>query len=229
MEEAGSLGTPLGLAQRKRASPRGEAGTSERRGILWRWRGPSGFRWVWRNGRGPHDSLRPHESQHARPPCPSPTPGVHQSCILSPCLFNLYAEYIMRNAGLEEAQAGIKIAGRSINNLRYPIKNTFKKKFSLATRGEDWASQGQPKGKAEIPVVTRECRRHKSCVICISEVIDTSPGNLDSSLCFLQLSVSHDVLCIYRRNSRKTTWFPPLGKMRPLPATASQGKSPVPP
>ena len=44
--------------------------------------------------------------------------GVHQGCILSPCLFNFYAEYIMRNAGLEEAQAGIKIAGRNINNLR---------------------------------------------------------------------------------------------------------------
>ena len=45
--------------------------------------------------------------------------GVHQGCVLSPCLFNLYAEYIMRKAGLEEAQAGIKIAGRNINNLRY--------------------------------------------------------------------------------------------------------------
>ena len=45
--------------------------------------------------------------------------GVHQGCILSPCLFNLYAEYIMRSAGLEEAQAGFKIAGRTINNLRY--------------------------------------------------------------------------------------------------------------
>ena len=45
--------------------------------------------------------------------------GVCQGCILSPCLFNLFAEYIMRNAGLEEAQAGIKIAGRNINNLRY--------------------------------------------------------------------------------------------------------------
>ena len=45
--------------------------------------------------------------------------GVCQGCILSPCLFNLYAEYIMRNAGLNEAQAGIKIARRNINNLRY--------------------------------------------------------------------------------------------------------------
>ena len=51
--------------------------------------------------------------------------GVHQGCILSPCLFNVYAEYIMRNAGLEEAQAGIKIARRNINNLRYADDNTL--------------------------------------------------------------------------------------------------------
>ena len=51
--------------------------------------------------------------------------GVHQGCVLSPCLFNLYAEYIMRNAGLEEAQAGIKIARRNINNLRYADDTTF--------------------------------------------------------------------------------------------------------
>ena len=51
--------------------------------------------------------------------------GVHQGCILSPCLFTLYAEYIIRNAGLEEAQAGIKIAGRNINNLRYADDTTL--------------------------------------------------------------------------------------------------------
>ena len=51
--------------------------------------------------------------------------GVCQGCILSPCLFNLYAEYIMRNAGLEEEQAGIKIAGRNINNLRYADDTTL--------------------------------------------------------------------------------------------------------
>ena len=50
---------------------------------------------------------------------------VRQCCILSPCLFNLYAEYIMRNAGLEEAQAGIKIVGRNINNLRYADDTTL--------------------------------------------------------------------------------------------------------
>ena len=50
---------------------------------------------------------------------------VHQGCILSPCLFNLYAEYIMRNAGLEETQAGIKIARRNINNLRYADDTTL--------------------------------------------------------------------------------------------------------
>ena len=51
--------------------------------------------------------------------------GVRQGCILAPCLFNLYAKYIMRNAGLEEAQAGIKISGRNINNLRYADDTTL--------------------------------------------------------------------------------------------------------
>ena len=51
--------------------------------------------------------------------------GIRQGCLLSPCLFNLYAEYIMRNVGLEEVQAGIKIAGRNINNLRYADDTTL--------------------------------------------------------------------------------------------------------
>jgi len=54
--------------------------------------------------------------------------GAGQGCILSPCLLKLYAEYIMRNAGLDEAQAGIKIAGRSINNLRYADDTTLRQK-----------------------------------------------------------------------------------------------------
>ena len=56
---------------------------------------------------------------HGTTDCFQTGKGVHQSYILSPCLLNLYAEYIMRNAGLEEAQAGIRIARRNINNLRY--------------------------------------------------------------------------------------------------------------
>ena len=70
--------------------------------------------------------------------------GVRQGCILSPCLFNLYAEYIMRNAGLEEAHAGIKIAERNINNLRYADDTTLmaeseeelKKPLDESERGE---------------------------------------------------------------------------------------------
>ena len=69
--------------------------------------------------------------------------GVPQSCILSPCLCNLYAEYIMRNIGQEEAQAGIKIAGRNINNLRYADDTTLVveseeelKSFLMKVRGE---------------------------------------------------------------------------------------------
>ena len=70
--------------------------------------------------------------------------GVHQGCILSPCLFNLYAEYIMRNAGLDKAQAGIKIAGRNINNLRYADDNTFMaeseelKSLLMKVKEESW-------------------------------------------------------------------------------------------
>ena len=57
--------------------------------------------------------------------------GGHKGYMLSPCLFNLYAEYIMRNAGLEEAQAGIKIGGRNINNLRYADDTTLMQKVKM--------------------------------------------------------------------------------------------------
>ena len=63
--------------------------------------------------------------------------GVRQGCILSLCLFNLYAEYIMRNAGLEKAEAGIKIAGRNINNLRSADDTTL-----IAEREEELKSSG---------------------------------------------------------------------------------------
>ena len=66
--------------------------------------------------------------------------GVRQGCILSPCLFNLYAEYLMRNAGLEEAQAGIKIAWRNISDLRYANDTTrmaeIEKPLDECERGE---------------------------------------------------------------------------------------------
>ena len=60
--------------------------------------------------------------------------GVHQGCILSPCLLNFYAEYIMRNAELEEAQAGVKIARRDINNLRYADDTTLMAESGTAIR-----------------------------------------------------------------------------------------------
>ena len=64
--------------------------------------------------------------------------GVHQGCILSPCLFNLYAEYIMRNAELEETQAGIKIARRNINNLRYADDTTLMAESEEELRASWW-------------------------------------------------------------------------------------------
>ena len=82
------------------------------------------------------ENIRPPDLPLEKPVCRSGTghgttdrfqigKGVHHGCILSPCLFNLYAEYIMRNAELDEAQDGIKIAGRNINNLRYADDTTL--------------------------------------------------------------------------------------------------------
>ena len=75
--------------------------------------------------------------------------GVRQGCILSPCLFNLYTEYIMRNTGLEEAQAGIKIARRNINNLRYADDTTLMagseelKSLLMKVKQESWLKTQQ--------------------------------------------------------------------------------------
>ena len=69
--------------------------------------------------------------------------GVHQGCILSPCLFNLCAEYIMRNAGLEEAQTGIMIAGRNINNPRYADGTTLKAENEEELKSLDESERGE--------------------------------------------------------------------------------------
>ena len=72
--------------------------------------------------------------------------GVRQGCILSPCLFNFYAEYIIRNAGLDEAQAGIKIAGRNINNLRYSDDTTLMAEKQRGTKESlDESERGEEK------------------------------------------------------------------------------------
>ena len=69
--------------------------------------------------------------------------GVRQGRILSPCLFNFYAEYIMRNTGLEEAQAGIKIAGRNLNNLRYADDTTLMEEIEEELEPLDESERGE--------------------------------------------------------------------------------------
>ena len=69
--------------------------------------------------------------------------GVLQGCILSPCLFNLYAEYIVRNTGLDEAQAGVKIAGRNINNLRYAMTPPLWQKARRTKEPLDESERGE--------------------------------------------------------------------------------------
>ena len=88
--------------------------------------------------------------------------GVRQSCILSPCLFNLYAEYIMRNAGLEEAQAGIKIAGRNLDNLRYVDDTTL-----LAEKEEELKSfsMKEESEKAGLKLNIKKTKIMASCPI----------------------------------------------------------------
>ena len=89
--------------------------------------------------------------------------GVHQGCILSPCLFNLYAEYIMRNVGLDEAQAGINISRRNINNLRYADNTTLmteskeKLKSLLLLGGKAMANLDSILKRRDITLLTKVC------------------------------------------------------------------------
>ena len=91
--------------------------------------------------------------------------GVHQGCIFSPCLFNLYAEYIRRNAELDEAQAGIKIAGRNINNLRYADDTT------LMAESEEELKSLLIKAKEESEKVDLKLNIHKIKIIASSPII----------------------------------------------------------
>ena len=69
--------------------------------------------------------------------------GIHQGCILSPCLFNIYAEYIMRNAGLDEAQAGIKISGKNISKLRHAGETTIIAESEEELKSLDESERGE--------------------------------------------------------------------------------------
>ena len=82
-------------------------------------------------------------TRHGTTDCFQISKGVHQGCILSPCLFNLYAEYIMRNAGLDEAQSGTKLAGRNINNFRYADDTTLKAESKETKEPLDEGKRGE--------------------------------------------------------------------------------------
>ena len=89
--------------------------------------------------------------------------GVHRGCILSPCLFNLYAEYIMRNAGLEETQAGLKIAGRNINNLRYADDTTLMAQSEEAIKKRTFCEENIPLQQKEAELIGEYEQLIESC------------------------------------------------------------------
>ena len=104
------------------------------------------------------------KTRHGTTDCFQIRKGVRQGCILSPCLFNLYAEYIMQNAGLDEAQAGIKFAGRNINNFRYRDDTTL-----MAERVEELKSLlmkvKEENEKAGLKISVQKTRIIASCPI----------------------------------------------------------------
>ena len=119
--------------------------------------------------------------------------GVCQGCILSPCLFNLYAEYIMRNAGLEEAQARIKIAGRNINNLRYADDTT------LMAESEEKLKSLLMKVKKESEKVTLKLNIQKTKIMASGPItswqIDGETVDTVADFIFLGSKITTDVDC----------------------------------
>ena len=125
---------------------------------------------------------------------------VHQGCILSPCLFNLYAEYIMRNAGLEEAQAGIKIAGRNINNLRYADDTT------LMAESEEELKSLLMKVKEESEKVVLMLNIQKTKIMASGPItsweIDGETVETVSDYIFLGSKITADVDCSHKIKRR---------------------------
>ena len=125
--------------------------------------------------------------------------GVCQGCILSPCLFNFYAEYIMRNAGLDEAQAGIKIAGRNINNLRYADDTTL-----MAESKEELKSLLM-KVKEEIEKVGLELHTQKTKIVASGPItswqIDGEAIEKVTDLIFWGFKITADGACRYENKT----------------------------
>ena len=123
--------------------------------------------------------------------------GVHQGCILSPCLFNLYAEYIMRSAGLEEAQAGIKIAGRNINNLRYADDTT------LMAESEEELKSLLMKMKEESEKVGLKLNIQKTKIMASGPITSLQiDGETVSDFIFLGSKITADCDCIHEIKRR---------------------------
>ena len=117
--------------------------------------------------------------------------GVHQGCILSPCLFNSYTEYIMQNAGLEETQAGIKIAGRNINNLRYADDTTLKAQSEEELKRSLLMKVKEGHEKAGLKLNSQKTKIMASGPI-TSWQIDGETGNSDRLYFFLSSKITID-------------------------------------
>ena len=123
--------------------------------------------------------------------------GVCQGCILSPCLFTLYAEYIMRNTGMEEAQAGIKIAGKNINNLRYADNTT------LMTESEEGLKSLLMKVKEESEKVGLKLNIQKTKIMASSPITSWQiDGETVADFIFLSSKITADSDCSHEIKRR---------------------------